>query len=58
MKRWNLDDLYVSFEDYNYQNDLKRLEKILDDLKQYPSLKNNEKNLITYLKLEMNVKIL
>lgn len=52
MKRWNLDDLYVSFEDYNYQNDLKRLEKILDDLKQYPSLMNDEKNLSAYLKLD------
>lgn len=52
MKEWNLDDLYISFKDEKFISDLKKLQEILDDLKKYPTLKENEANLIEYLKLD------
>lgn len=58
-KRWNLDQLYKSFEDQNFLDDIKDVSVLLENLKKYPILEGNEKNLVAYLKVEneLNEKI-
>ncbi len=51
-RRWNLNQLYVSFQDENFINDIKEVSDLLDSLKKYPMLEGNEENLISYLKDE------
>lgn len=51
-KRWNLDDLYTSFQDIQFQNDLKELKDMLEELKKIPSQDPLEEHLISYLKKE------
>lgn len=50
--KWSLDELYKSFEDENFSNDLKKVETILEGMKKYPKLENNEDDLCEYLKQE------
>lgn len=49
---WNLDDLYTSFEDEHFLQDMNQLQTIFNELKKYPLLDHNEENLKDYLMLE------
>ena len=51
-KKWNLDDLYKSFEDKSFINDIDEMKKKLKGLREYPLLERNEENLVCYLKDE------
>ena len=35
-KRWNLDQLYLSFQDENFLKDIETLKEMLEDMKKYP----------------------
>ena len=51
-KKWSLKELYTSFEDIQFQNDLKEVETILNDMRKYPLLPNEQSHLIQYLEEE------
>lgn len=57
--KWNLDQLYTSFEDNQFQEDMKEVKKLLEKLKIYPTLEKTQNNLILYLEQnnELNDKI-
>ena len=48
-KKWNLNELYQSFDDEQFLNDMKQIEVILEDMKKYPTLTHEEKYLKDYL---------
>jgi len=58
-KKWNLNQLYTSFEDEHFLNDIKEVIILLDSLKKYCLMEGNEENLVSYLKDEnsLNEKI-
>lgn len=49
---WDLDDLYTSFKDEHFLQDMNQLQIIFAELKKYPLLDHNEENLKDYLMLE------
>lgn len=49
-KRWNLDQLYLSFQDENFLKDIETLKEMLEDMKKYPQKQKNENDLKDYLK--------
>lgn len=49
---WDLDDLYTSFKDEHFLQDINQLQIIFAELKKYPLLDHNEENLKDYLMLE------
>lgn len=51
-KKWSLNELYKSFQDDNFFNDLKQIEDILTDMKKYLDLEQNEIALTDYLYAE------
>lgn len=34
-KRWNLDQLYLSFQDQSFLNDIETLKQMLEDMQEY-----------------------
>jgi len=48
--RWNLDQLYTSFEDVHFQEDIENVKEILEELKKYPTLDHTKNHLVQYLK--------
>ncbi len=51
-RKWSLKELYTSFQDEDFLNDLKQIELILTDMKKYPACMQTEDNLVAYLKQE------
>jgi len=51
-RTWSLNELYVSFDDTSFHNDLKTVKIIMEELKAYIGLEKEEKNLIECLKKE------
>lgn len=49
-KRWNLNQLYTSFEDKDFQSDVQNVKELLESFKKYPLMDNTEDNLVLYLK--------
>lgn len=49
-KRWNLDQLYLSFQDENFLKDIETLKEMLEDMKKYPQKQKSENDLKDYLK--------
>ena len=49
-KRWNLDQLYLSFQDESFLKDIETLKEMLEDMKKYPQKQKNESDLKDYLK--------
>lgn len=49
-KRWNLDQLYLSFQDQTFLNDIEKLKQMLEDMQKYPKMEIAEINLKCYLK--------
>ena len=47
---WNLDTLYLSFDDPKYQKDFEKLTKIIENYNQLPNLIETEKELTVILK--------
>lgn len=50
--QWSLKELYLSFEDVSFVNDLKNIEVLLENLKTYPLLDHTQENLKNYLENE------
>ena len=48
--QWDLDKLYLSFQDQQFLNDIELLKKYMTNFEVYPTLQNNEENLVKYLK--------
>ncbi len=48
-KRWNLDQLYLSFQDQAFLNDIERLKQKLENMQKYPEMDITEMNLKDYL---------
>ena len=51
-RKWNLDELYLSFEDPQFSNDLKKVEETLESMSTFCERECNEKNLKEYLKID------
>lgn len=51
-RRWSLKELYLSFEDHHFLDDIKQVEEILNKMKKFPLLETTEENLKHYLLLE------
>lgn len=49
-KKWDLTDLYSSFQDEQFLSDIKRIQELLENLTVYSTLENTEANLTAYLK--------
>lgn len=47
--KWSLKELYDSFEDSKFLNDIETIKQLLKDMGKYPELDNNEENLKQYL---------
>lgn len=48
-KRWNLDQLYLSFQDRSFLNDIETLKQMLEDMQEYSQKEKTEDNLKSYL---------
>ena len=48
-KRWNLDQLYLSFQDQSFLNDIETLKQMLEDMQEYSQKEKTEDNLKSYL---------
>ena len=44
-KRWNLDKLYLSFQDQSFLNDIETLKQMLEDMQEYSQKEKTEDNL-------------
>lgn len=49
-KRWNLNQLYLSFQDESFLKDIETLKEMLEDMKKYPQKQKSENDLKDYLK--------
>lgn len=49
-KRWNLNQLYLSFQDHSFLSDIEKLKQMLEDMQEYPKKEITETNLKYYLK--------
>lgn len=55
---WNLDDFYLGFDDPKYQEDINKLQKLIDEYNQLNDLikTNDEQNIIlTYIKINQDI---
>ncbi|MBS5112302.1 MAG: M3 family oligoendopeptidase [Coprobacillus cateniformis] len=48
-RKWSLKELYQSFNDQSFLNDIKAVKMILEDMKKYPMMDKTENNLKDYL---------
>ena len=47
-RKWSLKELYQSFNDQSFLDDIKAVKTILEDMKKYPLMDKTEENLKDY----------
>ena len=51
-QRWDLSQLYQSFEDKQFLEDIEKVKQTFTQLQKYPQLEKTTENLVCYLKKE------
>lgn len=51
-REWSLKELYTSFDDHQFHEDIHQIKNMLDDMRKYPNLIHHQDNLVSYLQQE------
>lgn len=51
-REWSLKELYTSFDDHQFHEDIHQIKNMLDDMRKYPNFIHHQDNLVSYLQQE------